>query len=126
MGTLIRPSWLEDIEELDNNSDNSARIWQLVETEVASRVSATGPVVPIPRVDGPNNAMINAIVAFGINRDGPRPVVVPLVHHAPQDAGTNRGSERARRRRRARDGAQALRRRVEAVNEALALLIQSS
>ena len=48
-----------------------------------------GPVVPKLRVDGPDNAMIAAIVAFGVNRDGPRPLVVPLVHHLPTQAGTN-------------------------------------
>jgi len=71
--TLIRSSGLDDFQELDNSEDRSARIWRLVETEVATRVDATGPLVPILRVDGPDNAMIRSVVAFGVNRDGPRP-----------------------------------------------------
>jgi hypothetical protein len=46
-------------------------------------------MVPKLRVDGPDNAMIETVVAFGVNRDGPRPVVVPFVHHMPSIAGTN-------------------------------------
>jgi len=88
-GTLIRSSGLDDFQELDNSEDRSARIWRLVETEVATRVDATGPLVPILRVDGPDNAMIRSVVAFGVNRDGTRSAVVPLVHHMPGEAGTN-------------------------------------
>jgi hypothetical protein len=46
-------------------------------------------VVAKLRVTGPDNAMIQAVVAFGVNRAGPRPVVVPLVHHLPSIACTN-------------------------------------
>ena len=81
-GDLVWASGLEDFHTLEQNG-RTAKIWRLSDTEPFSRVDALGPVVPKLRVDGPDNAMIQAIVVFGINRDGPRPLAVPLVHHVP-------------------------------------------
>jgi hypothetical protein len=97
-GTLLRSSGLEDFSKLQTDGDHEAKIWSLVESAPFRRVDALGrAVVPKLRVDGPNNAMIKAIVAFGVNRDGARPLLVPLVHHVPAAAGTNpwvgRGSD---------------------------------
>jgi hypothetical protein len=88
-GTLVWSSGLEDFAKLQADGDHGARIWRLEETRPASRSDALGPLVPKLRVDGPDNAMIDSVVAFGVNRDGARPVVVPLVHHKPIDVGTN-------------------------------------
>jgi hypothetical protein len=87
-GDLVWSSGLEDFQTLEQNRRN-AKIWRLSDTSLFSRVDALGPVVPKLRVDGPDNAMIQAIVAFGINRDGARPLAVPLVHHVPALAETN-------------------------------------
>jgi hypothetical protein len=69
----------------------NTKIWKLTETVAPfTRADSQGrPVVAKLRVTGPDNAMIQAVVAFGVNRDGPRPVVVPLVHHIPAIAQTN-------------------------------------
>ena len=87
-GDLLWSSGLEDFHGLERNGRN-ARIWHLSDTTPFSRIDDLGPVIPKLRVDGPDNAKIQAIVAFGVNRDGPRPLVVPLVHHVPSVAGSN-------------------------------------
>lgn len=81
-GDLVWASGLEDFHTLEQNGRN-AKIWSLSDTNPFSRVDALGPVVPKLRVDGPDNAIVQAIVVFGVNRDGPRPLAVPLVHHVP-------------------------------------------
>jgi len=101
-GAILFESDLENFGELvrdprnglgwrDAQSAQNAKIWRLMETAPPfSRVDGHGrPVVAKLRVTGPDNAMIQAVVAFGVNRNGPRPVVVPLVHHLPSIAQTN-------------------------------------
>jgi hypothetical protein len=101
-GAILFESELENFGELVRDTRNSddprnaqaacnARIWRLTETAPPfTRVDGQGrPVVAKLRVTGPDNAMIQAVVAFGVNRDGPRPVIVPLVHHIPSIAQTN-------------------------------------
>lgn len=87
-GELVWSSGLQDFHTLEQNGCN-AKVWRLSDTNPFSRVDNLGPVVPKLRVDGPDNAVIQAIVAFGINRDGPRPLAVPLVHHVPSLAESN-------------------------------------
>ncbi len=87
-GDLVWASGLEDFHALEQNGRNT-RIWSLSDTNLVRRVDALGPVVPKLRVDGPDNAMIQAVVAFGVNRDGPRLLAVPLVHHVPSLAESN-------------------------------------
>lgn len=88
-GDLLWSSGLEGFHRLEQNGRRNARIWHLTDNGSFSRVDDLGPVVPKLRVDGPDNAMIQAIAAFGVNRDGPRPLAVPLVHHVPSIAGSN-------------------------------------
>jgi hypothetical protein len=87
-GNLIWASGLEDFFALDSGGRN-AKIWRLTDVSAFSRVDTLGPVIPKLRVDGPDNAMIQSLVAIGVNRDGPRPVAVPLVHHVPSLTGDN-------------------------------------
>src|SRR5262245_28203111 len=89
-GELVRDTRTSDSWKDAQNAQN-AKIWRLMETAPPfSRVDGQGrPVVAKLRVTGPDNAMIQAVVAFGVNRAGPRPVVVPLVHHLPSVALTN-------------------------------------
>ncbi len=86
-GALAWSSGLENFFALEPG-ERSAKIWRLTDNPF-SRVDNLGPVVPKLRVDGPDNAMIEAFVAIGVNRDGPRPVAVPLVHHIPSLTGSN-------------------------------------
>jgi hypothetical protein len=101
-GAILFESELENFGELvrdtrtslgwrDAQNAQNARFWRLTETAPPfTRVDGQGrPVVAKLRVTGPDNAMIQAVVAFGVNRDGPRPVIVPLVHHIPSIAQTN-------------------------------------
>jgi len=89
-GELLRDTRTKD-DWTDAQNAQNAKIWRLMETAPPfSRVDGQGrPVVAKLRVTGPDNAMIQAVVAFGVNRAGPRPVVVPLVHHLPSIAQTN-------------------------------------
>lgn len=94
-GNILFQNDLEDFELLErdtsDDSAKSARMWLLSDTTPPfSRVDGQGrPVVPKLSVTGADNAMIKAVVAFGVDRSGPRPNVVPLVHHLPEVAGTN-------------------------------------
>jgi hypothetical protein len=94
-GNILFQSALEDFQLLETNSSNAnaknAKLWLLSSTTPPfSRMDAQGrPVVPKLSVTGPDNAMIQEVVAFGLNRGGPRAVVVPLVHHVPGRAGSN-------------------------------------
>lgn len=81
-GDLVWASGLEGFHALEQNGRNG-KIWWLSDTNPFSRADALGPVVPKLSVDGPDDIQIQAIVAFGVNRDRPRPLVVPLVHHVP-------------------------------------------
>ena len=89
-GELVQDTRTSDDWHEAQNAQN-AKIWRLMETAPPfSRADGHGrPVVAKLRVTGPDNAMIQAVVAFGVNRNGPRPVVVPLVHHLPSVALTN-------------------------------------
>jgi hypothetical protein len=89
-GELVRDTRTSDDSRNAQDARN-AKIWRLTETAPPfSRADDQGhDVVAKLRVTGPDNAMVQAVVAFGVNRDGPRPVVVPLVHHIPSIAGTN-------------------------------------
>ena len=101
-GAILFQSDLEDFQQLepdtrsgvtwsDGADSRNAMIWRLADTSPAfSRVDSQGrPVVVKLSVTGADDAMIQAVVAFGVNRSGARPAVVPLVHHFPALANTN-------------------------------------
>ena len=87
---LVRDTRTSD-DWTDAQNAQNAKVWRLTETAPAfSRIDGQDrEVVAKLRVTGPDNAMVQAVVAFGVNRGGSRPVVVPLVHHIPSIAGTN-------------------------------------
>ena len=99
-GAILFESELENFGELqrdprvsdsptDAEDARNAKIWRLTETAPAlSRVDNQGRDVILKlRVTGPDNAMIQAVVAFGVNRSGKRPIIIPLVHRLPSFAG---------------------------------------
>lgn len=78
-GTLADAVGLDGFERLEADARHRGDLWHLTGLSPLSRRSAHGALAPMLRADGADNAQVSRVVAFGVARGGPQPLLVPLI-----------------------------------------------